>query len=52
MIFVTFIVSIVSLAIALDNYTSIKEIRYRYNKLYLNSVYGKSVCEEYADTDS
>lgn len=52
MIYVAFIVSIVSFAIALDNYNSIKELRYHYSKLYLNDVYGKSVREEYADTHS
>lgn len=52
MIYVAFVVSIVSLAIALYNYNSIKELRYHYSKLHLNAVYGKSVCEEYADTDS
>lgn len=43
---VAYFVALIALMIALDNRHSIKEIRNHYNKLYKNSVYGKSVTED------
>ena len=43
-----YVLAVFALIIALDNHQSIKEIRYHYNKLYKDNIYGKCVTlEEY-----
>lgn len=43
---VTYFVALTALILSLYNRDSIKEIRNHYNKLYKDSVYGKSVTED------